>query len=86
MKSAVCLKCARDSHLKELIKSGGQLIECSLCHESERAAFDVKQLAERIEPVLRDHFEQGDKTPEFGEDGEERVGKREIRSQMSLSA
>lgn len=74
MKSAVCCKCAEDSHLKELIKSGGQVRECSVCQKSDDAAFDVEQLAQRIEPILRDHFEQSDETPEVDDDGNESVG------------
>jgi hypothetical protein len=70
MKNAICWECARDEFLKRTIKDNGELIECSLCHKSSAAAFDAEQLADRVEPILREHFEPGSETEIFGDDDE----------------
>jgi hypothetical protein len=75
MKSAVCWKCVKDSHLREIIRTRpGKPLECFACHASEEPAFDSEQLAEQIAPILHDHFEPGGEIPEFDDDGNERLG------------
>jgi hypothetical protein len=64
MDKAICWECFDDKYLKEIVKNEGEQLECSVCGE-ERAAFTVERLGERIEPIMREHFRQGDQ--DYGE-------------------
>jgi hypothetical protein len=64
MDKAICWECFDDKYLKEIVKNEGEQLECSACGE-ERTAFTVERLGERIEPIMREHFRQGDQ--DYGE-------------------
>jgi hypothetical protein len=59
MDKAICWQCFEDKYLKEIVKNEGEQLECSVCGE-ERTAFTVERLGERIEPIMLEHFRQGD--------------------------
>jgi hypothetical protein len=68
--SAVCWKCIQDEDLKRIVRSKGTPQKCSLC-ECKRKAFTAEDLAETIDPIMREHFAQGEDVKRFGPDDEE---------------
>lgn len=68
--SAVCWKCLEDEYLKTIIKKKGKRQKCSLC-DGTRKAFTAEDLAEAVDPIVREHFAQGEDVKKFGEDDAE---------------
>ena len=68
--SAVCWKCIEDEYLKTIIKKKGTRQKCSLCDDT-RKAFTAEDLAEAVDPIVREHFAQGENVKKFGEDDAE---------------
>ncbi|MEM5292730.1 RES family NAD+ phosphorylase [Burkholderia sp. JPY481] len=66
MASAVCCRCIEDASLSEIIKAEGELIECSVCGETEHEAITIDRLGEIMEPIMRQHFEAGPRVKKFG--------------------
>jgi hypothetical protein len=67
MDNAVCWKCIEDKYLREIIKDSGEPLLCSVCEGEKQNAFGVKQLGKLIEPILREHFQQGEYDNHEGE-------------------
>jgi hypothetical protein len=65
---AVCWRCIEDEYLKEIIREQGAPVECSLCENDEEKAFTVEDLAKILDPIMREHFAQGEDVRKFGED------------------
>lgn len=66
--SAVCWDCVEDSYLKKMIQEQGDVQPCSECGSSERAAFTADDLAERLSPILQEHYAPGREGQKFGDD------------------
>lgn len=69
--AAVCWRCIKDEHLKKKIQEDGTPEECSLCGRSDENAFGPDQLAELLDPLMREHFAPGQELRTFGEDDSE---------------
>lgn len=65
MAEAICRECATNEHFKKLIEGEDEELVCSHCGELQRPAISASALASAIEPILREHFQQG----KFGYDG-----------------
>ncbi len=65
--SAVCWKCIEDEHLRAMVKDNGKSEKCNLCRRV-RKAFTAEDLAEAVDPIMREHFAQGESVKKFGED------------------
>lgn len=68
MRRALCYGCVEDSHLSKIIYDEGEVLECSVCGESEREAITIQRLGQIMEPIMREHFEHGQQVRKFGED------------------
>ena len=68
--SAVCWKCIEDEYLKQILKNGGTPQKCTLCGD-RRKAFTAEDLAEAVDPIMREHFAPGEDVKRFGEDDQE---------------
>jgi hypothetical protein len=68
--SAVCWQCIEDEYLKKIVQKRGKAAKCTLC-DSKRKAFTAEDLAEVVDPIMREHFEPGEDVKKFGEDDEE---------------
>lgn len=68
MDRALCYGCVEDAYLSKIIRDEGDLIECSVCGESELEAITVQRLGQIMEPIMREHFELGPQVLKFGED------------------
>jgi hypothetical protein len=68
---AVCWRCIEDEYLKEIVRENGKLTECSLCEAKKSKAFTAAELAEVLDPIMQEHFEQGPEVKKFGPDDEE---------------
>lgn len=71
MERALCYGCVEDVYLSKIIRDEGELIDCSVCQESEREAITVQRLGQIMEPIMREHFEPGPLFKKFGEDDAE---------------
>lgn len=69
--SALCWRCAEDEYLKRIIQEQGDPQECSVCGGSEEKAFSVSDLAQLIDPIIREHFSLGPEVKQFGADDDE---------------
>jgi len=65
--SAVCWKCVEDQYLREIIREEGEVQECSECGDGTRKAYTAYDLAERADPIFREHFDHGGQVPHWGE-------------------
>jgi hypothetical protein len=54
----VCAACIEDERLKEEMQAGGEPHLCVLCGK-QGPALSIRQLAERLLPVIEEHFQQG---------------------------
>jgi hypothetical protein len=61
----ICYQCFEDSCLRERVQREGVVDECRVCEE-EREGISVEQLAEWLEPVMRENLGWGREVPEFG--------------------
>jgi hypothetical protein len=68
---ALCSDCAEDTYLKQYIQDNGTPIRCSECGEEDFPAIPVEELAEFIEPLLREYFEPGPDPYGTGQQGNE---------------
>jgi hypothetical protein len=68
MERALCYGCVEDSYLSKIIGDEGEMLECSVCGESEREAITVERLGQILEPIMREHFEPGPQVMKFGQD------------------
>lgn len=65
MAGAICCECATNELFKKLIQEADEELVCTHCGEQRRPAISASALAAAIEPILREHFQQG----KFGHDG-----------------
>ncbi len=68
--SAVCWQCIKDEYLKVIVKNEGKVEKCTLC-DRRRKAFTAEDLAEAVDPIMREHFALGEDVKRFGPDDEE---------------
>jgi len=61
---AVCWQCIEDEHLKKIVKQQGTLASCNLCSK-KRKSFNAEQLAEIVDPILREHLSLGEDVKRF---------------------
>ncbi|MFL9882879.1 RES family NAD+ phosphorylase [Paraburkholderia agricolaris] len=71
MTTAICSSCIEDAHLREALKGHFEELECTECGEVSDEAVTVDSLTAVIEPVLREHFHQGEQEKHFGENDSE---------------
>ncbi|WP_158821658.1 RES family NAD+ phosphorylase [Granulicella sp. S156] len=71
MAAAVCWHCIEDEYLKRIIQDRGEIAECTLCGNHDRAAFAPDDFSAVLDPVMRKHFAQGEDVKRFGEDDSE---------------
>lgn len=69
--AAVCSDCVEDKYLQELIRDEGDPEQCLLCGKDCEKTFNADQLAEKLDPIVREHFAQGPEVKRFGEDDSE---------------
>jgi len=67
---AVCVECIEDDALRELVRAEGEKQLCVECGE-KNIAVSIKDLAEIIDPYIRDHYEPGPYERQFGADDTE---------------
>jgi hypothetical protein len=67
----VCWRCIEDEYLKKIIRERGEPAECDLCENNEENAFTAEDLAEVLDPIMREHFRQGEEVKRFGKDDSE---------------
>jgi hypothetical protein len=67
MSASVCSKCIEDEYLKEIVDRDGERGKCSVCNEKRRV-FRTEELGELLEPIIREHFSQGQEVRRFSED------------------
>jgi hypothetical protein len=65
--SAVCWSCLDDEHLKAIIREKGEVQLCSEC-KARRKALTAEDLAELLDPILREHYAPGKEVQQFGDD------------------
>lgn len=65
MPDHICYECFEDSVLRERVQHEGTVDECRVCEE-QREGISVEQLAEWLEPVMRDNLGWGREVPDFG--------------------
>jgi hypothetical protein len=65
--SAVCWKCIEDEFLKKIVKKRGTRAKCDLCDKVMKS-FTPEDLAEVLDPIMREHFKPGEDVKRFGED------------------
>lgn len=68
---ALCSGCAVDAYLKQHIQENGTLMLCSECGREKLPAITVEDLAEFVEPQLREYFEPGQDPYGTGQQGNE---------------
>ena len=68
MEKTICFACIEDSYLKEIIKTEGTPLKCSVCDEDGNNAITVKDLGKLMEPIMREHFSLGESIRMFGEE------------------
>ena len=71
MAGTVCWKCIEDEYLKEIVRDQGEPTQCSLCDQEEENAFSANDLAQVLDPIMQEHFEQGPEVKKFGLDDAE---------------
>lgn len=70
----ICTACAKDEHLKALIKSKGKKYKCSLCKEDEIAlSSQNNQLFQLYKALIRFHFNEWEYNGHFGGNGFENL-------------
>lgn len=62
---AICVECIEDHDLRELIKAEGSKGKCALCG-NENMSVTIKELAEIIDPYIREHFAHGKYERRYG--------------------
>lgn len=68
MEHAICVECANDVYLKRLIQEHSNDVVCSVCSKSSSPTIGITQLGKLIEPIMREHFQQGPTVRIFGDD------------------
>jgi hypothetical protein len=63
--------CVEDEYLKKIVQEKGELQLCSECGTDTRKAFTAEDLAEVLDPILQEHYAQGEEVKRFGPDDEE---------------
>jgi RES domain/HEPN/RES N-terminal domain 1 len=66
--AALCWRCAEDEHLQRIIRENGRPELCSECDGEIENAYDADDLAQVLDPILREHFRIGEMVRKFGED------------------
>jgi hypothetical protein len=59
MDNALCWSCAGDLHLRDIIEREGSPMHCSMSGEQRKSVFVVAELAQLMEPIMREHFSLG---------------------------
>jgi hypothetical protein len=67
---AVCWNCVEDEFLKRIIQNEGEVQLCAECGDDTNAAFTAEELAEKLDPILREHYAPGEEVQRFGLDDE----------------
>lgn len=65
MPDHICYECFEDTVLRERVQREGTVDECRVCDE-QREGISVEQLAEWLEPVMRDNLGWGREVPDLG--------------------
>ncbi len=66
--SAVCWNCVEDEYLKKIIQEKGEIQLCSECGSTKSKAFTADDLAEVLDPILKEHYAPGEEVQKFGDD------------------
>lgn len=66
--AAECWRCIEDEYLKTIVREEGAIAECDLCEGDDEKAFTAEDLAELIDPIMREHFEPGEQVMRGGAD------------------
>jgi hypothetical protein len=69
--AAVCWKCVEDKYLKNIVREKGDPEQCSICDGDQENAFTASDLAELLDPIMQEHFEQGPDVKKFGDNDDE---------------
>lgn len=77
MPDHICYECFEDSFLRERVQREGTINECRVCDE-RREGISVEQLAEWLEPVMRDNLGWGREVPDFGGGDSDRISYRRL--------
>ncbi|MCG5077823.1 RES family NAD+ phosphorylase [Paraburkholderia tagetis] len=77
MTDHICYACFEDSVLRERVQRVGGVDECRVCEE-RREGISVEQLAEWLEPVMRENLGWGREVPYFGEGDSDSVSYRRL--------
>ncbi|MBB5442072.1 MULTISPECIES: RES family NAD+ phosphorylase [unclassified Paraburkholderia] len=77
MPDHICYECFEDSVLHERVQREGDVDECRVCQE-RREGISVEQLAEWLEPVMRDNLGWGREVPDFGGGDSDRISYRRL--------
>ncbi|MFL9981375.1 RES family NAD+ phosphorylase [Paraburkholderia graminis] len=77
MPDHICYECFEDSILRERVHREGDIDECRVCEE-RREGISVEQLAEWLEPVMRDNLGWGREVPDFGGGDSDRISYRRL--------
>jgi hypothetical protein len=70
LEKAICHSCIEDTFLSEIVKEQGKALPCAVCGKS-KIALTITQLANVVEPVLRQNLQQGENERVFGEDDDD---------------
>lgn len=70
MQKAICFVCIEDSYLKEIIRTEGIPLRCSVCNGNSNNAFTVEDLGKLMEPIMREYFSLGKSIRKFDEDSD----------------
>jgi hypothetical protein len=73
----ICYECFEDSVLSERVQREGDVDECRVCEE-RREGISVEQLADWLEPVMRDNLGWGREVPDFGGGDSDRISYRRL--------
>jgi hypothetical protein len=69
--AAICWRCVEDEYLKEIVRTKGRTDLCSECQSDAENAFTADDLAEVLDPIIRENFNLGEDVKRFGEDDSE---------------
>src|SRR5271157_794909 len=69
--AAICWHCIEDSYLKQIVRDNGKPKLCSECDKETEFAFDAEDLAEILDPILREHYCEGEEVKRYGPNDDE---------------
>lgn len=65
MADNLCSECVEDTYLRAIIEQEGEPDQCDACDKPRPSTISIARLGELLEPVLREHYRQGDDLPRF---------------------